>query len=109
MARRRLAVVAFGGNALIRSDQEGTQWDQLDNARATARALLPETMKKVVRGGAECGGVDRARAVEAHAHRCDQLAVLRVDAIERAASFPCVRRDYSKAIRCVHANIGRSP
>jgi len=41
MARRRLAVVAFGGNALIRSDQEGTQWEQLDNARATARALLP--------------------------------------------------------------------
>ncbi len=41
MARRRIAVVAFGGNALIRSDQEGTQWEQLDNARATARALLP--------------------------------------------------------------------
>jgi carbamate kinase len=39
--RRRLAVVAFGGNALIRGDQEGTQWEQLDNARATARALLP--------------------------------------------------------------------
>ena len=40
-ARRRLAVVAFGGNALIRKDQEGTQWEQLENARDTARGLLP--------------------------------------------------------------------
>ena len=38
---RRLAVVAFGGNALIRKDQEGTQWEQLENAQETARALLP--------------------------------------------------------------------
>jgi carbamate kinase len=38
---RRLAVIAFGGNALIRKDQEGTQWEQLENASETARALLP--------------------------------------------------------------------
>jgi carbamate kinase len=38
---RRTCVVAFGGNALIRADQEGTQWEQLENAAATARALLP--------------------------------------------------------------------
>src|SRR5437773_4048527 len=38
---RRLAVVAFGGNALIRKDQEGTQWEQLENAQETARALVP--------------------------------------------------------------------
>ncbi len=41
MPRKRLAVVAFGGNALIRKDQEGTQWEQLENARETARSLLP--------------------------------------------------------------------
>lgn len=34
-------VVAFGGNALIRSGQEGTQWEQLENAEATAERLLP--------------------------------------------------------------------
>lgn len=41
MPRRKVAVVAFGGNALIRKGQEGTQWEQLENARDTARALLP--------------------------------------------------------------------
>jgi len=41
MARSRIAVVAFGGNALIRKGQEGTQWEQLENARETAHALLP--------------------------------------------------------------------
>ncbi len=41
MHRRKVAVVAFGGNALIRKGQEGTQWEQLENARDTARALLP--------------------------------------------------------------------
>ena len=41
MPRRRVAVVAFGGNALIKKGQEGTQWEQLENARDTARALLP--------------------------------------------------------------------
>ncbi|HYS77222.1 MAG TPA: carbamate kinase, partial [Candidatus Dormibacteraeota bacterium] len=39
--RGRLAVVAFGGNALIRKGQEGTQWEQLENARQTARSLIP--------------------------------------------------------------------
>ncbi len=41
MRRHGVAVVAFGGNALIRKGQEGTQWEQLENARETARALLP--------------------------------------------------------------------
>jgi carbamate kinase len=39
-ARRRI-VVAFGGNALIRPGQEGTPWEQWENAEATARRLLP--------------------------------------------------------------------
>ena len=34
-------VVAFGGNALLRSGQEGTQWEQIENAEATAERLLP--------------------------------------------------------------------
>ena len=38
---RKLAVVAFGGNALIRKEQEGTQWEQLENAQQTARVLIP--------------------------------------------------------------------
>src|SRR5262245_65735914 len=37
----KLAVVAFGGNALIRKGQEGTQWEQLENAQQTARSLVP--------------------------------------------------------------------
>lgn len=41
MSRRRTAVVAFGGNALIRKGQEGTQWEQIENARDTARQVLP--------------------------------------------------------------------
>lgn len=41
MPRRKIAVVAFGGNALIKKGQEGTQWEQVENARETARALLP--------------------------------------------------------------------
>ena len=39
--RRRRIVVAFGGNALIRPGQEGTPWEQWENAQATARRLLP--------------------------------------------------------------------
>ena len=39
--RGQLAVVAFGGNALIKKGQEGTQWEQLENARETARSLIP--------------------------------------------------------------------
>jgi carbamate kinase len=34
-------VIAFGGNALLRSDQEGTQWEQIENAEQTAQRLLP--------------------------------------------------------------------
>ncbi|MFQ5877327.1 MAG: carbamate kinase [Acidobacteriota bacterium] len=41
MPHRRRAVVAFGGNALIRKGEEGTQWEQVENARRTARMLLP--------------------------------------------------------------------
>jgi carbamate kinase len=41
MARRRRIVVAFGGNALIKKGQEGTQWEQVGNAEETARMLLP--------------------------------------------------------------------
>src|SRR5262245_47245864 len=39
--RGHLAVVAFGGNALIKKGQEGTQWEQIENARETARCLIP--------------------------------------------------------------------
>lgn len=39
-ARRRI-VVAFGGNALIKPGQEGTPWEQWENAEETARRLLP--------------------------------------------------------------------
>lgn len=39
--RRRRIVVAFGGNALIKPGQEGTPWEQWENAEATARRLLP--------------------------------------------------------------------
>ena len=39
-ARRRI-VVAFGGNALIKPGQEGTPWEQWENAEATALRLLP--------------------------------------------------------------------
>ena len=48
MPRRRRIVVAFGGNALIRQGQVGTQWEQLENAQATARLLTP-----LVRAGHE--------------------------------------------------------
>ena len=41
MPRRRRVVIAFGGNALIRKGQEGTQWEQLENAVETARMLMP--------------------------------------------------------------------
>jgi carbamate kinase len=41
MAPRRRIVVAFGGNALIKKGQEGTQWEQVENAEETARMLLP--------------------------------------------------------------------
>ena len=41
MARRRLAVFAFGGNALIRHGEDGTQKEQVRNARTLARSLVP--------------------------------------------------------------------
>jgi len=39
--RRRRMVIAFGGNALIKKGQEGTQWEQIENAQETARMLVP--------------------------------------------------------------------
>jgi carbamate kinase len=45
---RRRVVVAFGGNALIQPGQEGTQWEQIENATAMARRLVP-----LVRDGCE--------------------------------------------------------
>lgn len=41
MPRRRRIVVAFGGNALIKNGQEGTQWEQQENASETAAMLMP--------------------------------------------------------------------
>lgn len=46
MPRRRRAVVAFGGNALIQPGEEGSQWEQVRHAGETARILLP-----ILRGG----------------------------------------------------------
>ena len=34
-------MVAFGGNALVKKGQEGTQWEQIENAQETARLLVP--------------------------------------------------------------------
>ena len=39
MAKRRLALVAFGGNALIRRGEEGTQTEQIENSDRLARRL----------------------------------------------------------------------
>lgn len=41
MPRARRIVLAFGGNALIGQGQEGTQWEQLENARSTAEMIVP--------------------------------------------------------------------
>jgi carbamate kinase len=41
MSRRRRMVIAFGGNALVQKGQEGTQWEQIENAQETARMLMP--------------------------------------------------------------------
>ena len=46
MPRRRRAVVAFGGNALVQKGEEGSQWEQVRHAGETARLLLP-----ILRGG----------------------------------------------------------
>ena len=40
MPKRRLALVAFGGNALIRQGEEGTQTEQIENSDRLARRLL---------------------------------------------------------------------
>jgi len=40
VSRRRLALVAFGGNALIRQGEEGTQTEQIENSDRLARRLL---------------------------------------------------------------------
>ena len=39
--KRRLAVVAFGGNALLRQGEDGTQAEQARNAQRLARSLVP--------------------------------------------------------------------
>ncbi|HEU5179352.1 MAG TPA: carbamate kinase [Candidatus Polarisedimenticolia bacterium] len=41
MPARRLAVVAFGGNALIRRGEEGTQTEQIENSDRLATRLVP--------------------------------------------------------------------
>ena len=41
MAARRTAVVAFGGNALIRRGEEGTQTEQIENSDRLAARLVP--------------------------------------------------------------------
>ncbi|MGD8377019.1 MAG: carbamate kinase [Acidobacteriota bacterium] len=41
MARRKLVVVAFGGNALIRHGEDGSQAEQVRNAARLARSLVP--------------------------------------------------------------------
>jgi carbamate kinase len=40
LAKRRLVVVAFGGNALIRRGEEGTQTEQIENSERLARRLV---------------------------------------------------------------------
>lgn len=46
MHKRKLALVAFGGNALIRRGEEGTQTEQIENSERLARRLI-----SIVRGG----------------------------------------------------------
>ncbi|HEV8375361.1 MAG TPA: carbamate kinase, partial [Candidatus Polarisedimenticolia bacterium] len=41
MPGRRLTVVAFGGNALIRRGEEGTQTEQIENSDRLAKRLVP--------------------------------------------------------------------
>jgi carbamate kinase len=36
---KKLVVIAFGGNALLRSGQKGTYWEQIDNVAKTCRSL----------------------------------------------------------------------
>lgn len=41
MPPARRIVLAFGGNALIAKGQEGTQWEQMQNAEQTAATIVP--------------------------------------------------------------------
>ena len=38
---KKLAVIAFGGNALLKSKQRGTYQEQIDNVTETCRNLIP--------------------------------------------------------------------
>ena len=40
VAKRKLALVAFGGNALVRRGEEGTQTEQIENSDRLARRLV---------------------------------------------------------------------
>ena len=39
--KKKLAVIAFGGNALLKSKQRGTYQEQIDNVTETCRNLIP--------------------------------------------------------------------
>lgn len=41
MTQNKLAVIAFGGNALLKSKQKGTYAEQIENVTATCRCLVP--------------------------------------------------------------------
>jgi len=45
VAKRRLALVAFGGNALVRRGEEGTQTEQIENSDRLARRLATFVQK----------------------------------------------------------------
>ena len=39
--KKKLAVIAFGGNALLKSKQRGTYQEQIENVTETCRNLIP--------------------------------------------------------------------
>ncbi len=41
MTQKKLAVIAFGGNALLKSKQKGTYKEQIENVTNTCRSLIP--------------------------------------------------------------------
>lgn len=41
MTNSKLAVIAFGGNALLKSHQKGTYFEQIENVTETCRCLVP--------------------------------------------------------------------
>ena len=56
---KKLAVIAFGGNALLRSGQKGTYKEQMQNVTETCEALLPFLKRDLLRSeerrvGKEC-------------------------------------------------------